>query len=175
MVLHRRSRSSICESHLQAYVAAAVAFSVLVGLGKMLWEQRFGGTGVELLKGMFAFIAVSGMRLTLISLMVSVSDSFSTWILENSLNITSTARLAAAFAAKMSLVFPASGASVWGGAALLYIILVLFGLLASIIQCFLMIVRGGMLVILTGVLPLVFRVLDDRCGQAVVEESDRRG
>ena len=105
---------------------------------------------------MFAFIAVSGMGLTVISLMVSVSDQFSTWILSDSLNITSTARLATAFTARMSLVFPASGASVWGGAVLLYIILVLFGLLASIIQCFLMIVRGGMLVILTGVLPLCF-------------------
>jgi hypothetical protein len=87
---------------------------------------------------------------------VSVSDSFSTWILADALNITSTAKLGTAFAAKMALVFPASGAVVWGGAVMLYIILVIFGLLASIIQCFLMIVRGGMLVILTGVLPLCF-------------------
>jgi len=144
------------QSHLHYYVAAAVAFSVLVGLGKMVWEQRFGGSGAELLKGMLTFIAVSGAGLTVISLLVSVSDSFSTWILADSLNITSTAKLGTAFAAKMALVFPASGAAVWGGAVMLYIILIVFGLLASIIQCFLMIVRGGMLVILTGALPLCF-------------------
>ena len=144
------------QSHLHYFIAAAVAFSVLVGLGKMAWEQRFGGSGAELLKGMLTFIAVSGAGLTVISLLVSVSDSFSTWILADALNITSTAKLGTAFAAKMALVFPASGAAVWGGAVMLYIILVIFGLLASIIQCFLMIVRGGMLVILTGVLPLCF-------------------
>ncbi len=153
------------QSHLQYFIYAAVVFSVLVGLGKMAWEQRFGGSGAEVVKGMLTFIAVSGMGLTVISLMVSVSDSFSTWILESSLNITDTAKLGTAFAAKMALVFPASGSAVWGGAVMLYIILVVFGLLASIIQCFLMIVRGGMLVILTGTLPLCFAFFTTDAGR----------
>ena len=137
-------------------MAAAVAFSVLVGLGKMAWEQRFGGSGAELLKGMLTFIAVSGAGLTVISLLVSVSDSFSTWIVADSLNITAAPRLGTAFAAKMAWCSRRRARRCGAAPVMLIIVLIVFGLLASIIQVFLMIVRGGMLVILTGVLPLCF-------------------
>jgi type IV secretion system protein TrbL len=150
------------QSHLAFYAGAAVAFSVIIAVIRMAWEQHHGA-GTELLKGLLIYLAVTGASVTVIALMVDASDQFSSWIIAGSLNGHS---LQSSVDAMIGLSYITNGSAVFLG-----IILGLFALVASLIQCMLMIIRGGMLVILTGVLPLTFAFWTTESGKQWSKKS----
>jgi hypothetical protein len=145
------------QEHLLWYTVAGAVAGVLIGCGRMAWEQR-AAPGRDVLRGLVTFVAVSGAGLTVLSLAVSASDQFSTWIISQS--IPSSSSFGAALTGLLGLTAASSGFG-----AILVIILGLFMLLASLIQIFLMVVRGGMLVLLAGVLPTTAAFTNTQAGR----------
>ncbi|AOY73562.1 hypothetical protein [Paenarthrobacter ureafaciens] len=141
------------QSSLWWYMGAAAVVSVIIGGVRMAWEQR-AEPGKETVKSLLTLIVVAGAGVTIVGLLVSAFDSFSVWILNGALNCdvgTDTACFGNNIATLLALTTnPATG----GLGALLIIILGLIAILATAFQIVLMIARGGMLVILTGILPL---------------------
>jgi type IV secretion system protein TrbL len=145
------------QSHLLWYTTAGAVAGVLIGCARMAWEQR-AAPGRDVLRGLATFVAVSGAGLAVLSLAVSASDQFSTWIISQS--IPSSSSFGAALTGLLGLTAASSGFG-----AILVIVLGLFMLLASLIQIFLMVVRGGMLVLLAGVLPTTAAFTNTQAGR----------
>jgi len=117
--------------------------AVIVAGAKMAWEQR-AQPGRELVKGLLTLVVVSGAGLTAISLAVVAADGFARWIIDNSLKGTD-------FGTNITTIRPVRADRV---GRIVVIVLGLAAFVASLIQIALMVVRGGMLVILAGILPL---------------------
>ena len=126
------------------YMTVAAVVAVIVAGAKMAWEQR-AQPGRELVKGLLTLVVVSGAGLTAISLAVVAADGFARWIIDNSLEGTD-------FGTNITLMLGLT--AVTGLGAIIVIVLGLAAFVASLIQIALMVVRGGMLVILAGILPL---------------------
>ncbi len=155
---------SYLQSHLQWYMMAAALTSIVLGCMRMAWEQHHGA-GVEMLKGLLVFLAVNGAGLTVVSLLVSASDSFSTWIVNGALTGTGGGAVGGRFGAAMGGMIGICSAVTGGVPVMLIIVLGAMAVVASLIQVFLMIVRGGMLVLLAGVLPLTFSFWTTEAGR----------
>ncbi|PPF42870.1 hypothetical protein C5B85_14930 [Pseudoclavibacter sp. AY1F1] len=147
--------------------------SVMIGGARMAWEQR-ARPGQELLKSLLTLVIVASAGLTIVWLLVRAGDSFSTWIIDESLDcdldstpncfkdnvgvmLGATGGLAAAAGG-------GSGAAVASGLGHGLFIGVIVGLV-SVVQVLLMIVRGGMLVILAGILPLAASATNTELGK----------
>jgi hypothetical protein len=133
------------QSSLWWYTAAAAIASVIIGAIRMIWEQR-AQPGKEVVKSILTLIVISGAGLGSVSLFLTIGDQFSTWIIEQSMGCDISGCLGKNLASLIVLTN--------GGATMLMLVLGLFALLASLMQMLIMIARGGMLVVLAGVLPL---------------------
>ena len=126
------------------YMTVAAVVAVIVAGGKMAWEQR-AQPGRDLVKGLLTLVIVSGAGLTAISLATVAADGFARWIIDNSLEDGD-------FGKNITIMLGLTAVS--GLGAIIVIVLGLAAFMASLIQIALMVVRGGMLVILAGILPL---------------------
>ena len=153
------------QSSLWWYMGAAAVVSVIIGGVRMAWEQR-AEPGKETVRSLLTLIVVAGAGVTIVGLLVSAFDSFSVWILDGALNCdvgTDSACFGNNIATLLALTTnPATG----GLGALLIIILGLIAILATAFQIVLMIARGGMLVILTGILPLSAAATNTEMGKS---------
>ena len=128
----------------------------------MIWEQR-GAPLKDLLRSLLTLTLVSGLGLAVISILVIAADAFSASIIDRATD-------GKGFAHAMAILVMTNQTGV---GVFILIILGLVGLLASLVQIVLMIVRGGMLVILAGHPADHGRVHEHRDGTAVVPESHR--
>ncbi len=120
----------------------------------MAWEQR-AEPGKETVKGLLTLIVVAGAGVTIVGLLVAAADSFSVWVLNGSLQCDVTAAGSACFGENMLTLLALTTHPAAGGlGSLLIIILGIIAILAAAFQIVLMVARGGMLVVLTGILPL---------------------
>jgi type IV secretion system protein TrbL len=126
------------------YMAAAAVLSVIIAGAKMAWEGR-AEPGRELLKSLMTLVVVAGAGLTAISLAVAAADGFAKWIIDSSLE-------GGDFGENITRLLGLGG--ITGLGAIIVIILGLAAFVASLVQIALMVVRGGMLVILAGILPM---------------------
>jgi type IV secretion system protein TrbL len=126
------------------YMAAAAVLSVIIAGAKMGWEGR-AEPGRELLKSLMTLVVVAGAGLTAISLAVAAADGFAKWIIDSSLEGTD-------FGTNITRLLGLTG--VGGLGAIIVIVLGLAAFVAALVQIGLMVVRGGMLVILAGILPV---------------------
>lgn len=136
------------QQHLWWYMTALAVVGVLIGSARMAYQQR-GEAGRDVVRGLLVYVAVSGCGVAAIGLVVSASDDFASWVISQSLNGTD-------FGANITALLGLAGATALSGNLLgpiLVIVLGLVALLSSLLQILLMVVRGGMLVILTGMLP----------------------
>jgi len=124
------------------YVAALAVLAVIVGGARLAWEQR-GAPLLELIRALGTLAIVSGASITGIGLAVVAADGFSTWVIERSTSGTD-------FAQNLSTLIALNAQ----GNAVLVIVLGVAAVFASFAQIMLVIARAGMLVILTGLLPL---------------------
>lgn len=132
---------------LYFYMAAFAVFALILAGARMAWEGR-GEPGREAMKAMITLTVVTGTGLATLSLAVQAGDGFSTWILDRSTGGRS-------FGENITLMFgAATGAGANPLGVMLIIVLGLFALIASLAQIALMFVRGVMLVLLAGILPL---------------------
>lgn len=124
------------------YVAALAVLAVVVGGTRLAWEQR-GAPLLELVKALGTLVLVSGASITGIGLAVVAADGFSTWIIERSVSGTN-------FGENLARLLAMNPQ----GNAVLAIVLGVAAIFATFAQIMLVVARAGMLVILTGLLPL---------------------
>ncbi|MGW6132387.1 hypothetical protein ACWFNE_20370 [Cellulomonas sp. NPDC055163] len=153
------------QSSLWWYMGAAAVLSVIIGGLRMAWEQR-AEPGRDLLRSLVTLVVVAGAGVGIINLLVAAADSFAVWILDNSLECDFTAG-GACFGENIVrlLKMPADVGAGAGLGPLLLIILGLLAIMASVTQVLLMVARAGMLVILTGILPLAAAATNTEMGR----------
>ncbi|MFS0700057.1 hypothetical protein AB6N24_08820 [Cellulomonas sp. 179-A 4D5 NHS] len=153
------------QSSLWWYMGAAAVLSVIIGGLRMAWEQR-AEPGRDLLRSLVTLVVVAGAGVGIINLLVAAADSFAVWILDNSLACDFTAG-GACFGENIVnlLKMPAEVGAGAGLGPLLLIILGLLAIMASVVQILLMVARAGMLVILTGILPLAAAATNTEMGR----------
>ena len=133
---------SMLNSELMTWTLTLAVLAVIIGGIRMIWEQR-GAPLKELLRSLITLTLVSGLGLGVISILVIAADAFSAAIITRSTD-------GKGFAEAMNILVITNQTGI---GVFLLIILGLIGLLASLVQVVLMVVRSGMLVILAGILP----------------------
>jgi type IV secretion system protein TrbL len=129
-------------SELMPWTLTLAVLAVILGGIRMIWEQR-GAPLKDLLRSLLTLTLVSGLGLGVISILVIAADAFSVAIIERSTD-------GKGFAESMSIFLTPLQTDV---GVFILIVLGLIGLIASLVQIVLMVVRSGMLVILAGILP----------------------
>ena len=131
------------QNSLYFWTASLAVMSVLVGAAKMTIERR-GAPLRDLVRSLATLIVVSGAGVAAVGLLTVAADQFSAWIITNSTNGTS-------FNENITALLALSATSPIG--SIMIILLGLIAILASVMQIVLMIIRGGLLVVLTGIFP----------------------
>lgn len=153
------------QSSLWWYMGAAAVVSVIIGGVRMAWEQR-AEPGKDTVKSLLTLIVVAGAGVTIVGLLVSAFDAFSVWILNGALSCDVGADSACFGENIARLLVLTADLNAGGLGALLVIILGIVAILAAAAQIVLMIARGGMLVILTGLLPLSAAATNTEMGKS---------
>ncbi len=133
---------SMVNSELMLWTLTLAVLAVILGGIRMIWEQR-GAPLKDLLRSLITLALVSGLGLGVISILVIAADAFSAAIIDRSTD-------GKGFAEAMSLLVVTGQTGI---GVFILIVLGLIGLIASLVQVVLMVVRSGMLVILAGILP----------------------
>jgi type IV secretion system protein TrbL len=133
---------SIVNSELMPWTLALAILSVIFGGIRLIWEQR-GAPMKDLLRSLITLTLVSGLGLGVISILVVAADFLAATVIERSTDGKGFAE-----SMKLLVVMNQTGIGVF-----ILIVLGLIGLLASLVQIVLMVVRSGMLVVLAGTLP----------------------
>ncbi len=127
-----------------AWLSAFIAvLSILICAGKMA-ITRSSRPAAEAFKGLLILVIVSGVGVAAVNALVVFGDGYSTWVLDRSTGGQLGQRLA---------VLATVGNTVGLGTGLILIV-ALLGMLASIAQMGLMLVRVGVITIFAGLLPL---------------------
>ena len=153
------------QNSLWPYMLLAATLSVVIGGTRMFWESR-AEPGRELLRSLLTLAVVAGAGLTVVALLTSAADSFSVWVINNSLACDVTAENGACFGQNISDLLQISTVAAPGLSALLVILFGLIAILASVVQIVLMVARSGMLVILAGILPLAASATNTEMGRS---------
>ncbi|GAB2723035.1 hypothetical protein ACX801_21015 [Arthrobacter bambusae] len=143
------------QNSLYFWTAALAVLSVLVGAAKMIIERR-GAPLRDLGRSLATLVVVSGAGVAAVGLLTVAADQFSAWIISNSTNGTS-------FNDNITAMLQLSATSPVG--AVMIILLGLIAILASVLQIVLMIVRGGLLVVLTGIFPTAAAFTNTEAGK----------
>jgi hypothetical protein len=146
-------------------MGAAAIVSVVIGGARMAWEQR-AEPGRETVKSLLTLVVVAGAGTTIVGLLVTAADSFSVWVINSSLDCQVNVEGSACFGENMTALLALTSGPAGGLGAILIIVLGLIAILATIFQIVLMVARGGMLVILTGILPLSASFTNTEMGKA---------
>ena len=159
------------QSGLWWYMGIAAAISVVIGGIRMVWEQR-AEPGRDTVKGLLTLILVAGGGTTVIGLLVAAADAFAKWIIDKSLQCDAGATTVC-FSENLAVLL---GITVGVGgftnlAPFVIIIIGLCALLTSVIQIILMVARGGMLVLLAGILPLSASFTNTEMGRSWFKKS----
>jgi hypothetical protein len=143
------------QSSLYFWTAALAVLSVLVGAAKMIIERR-GAPLRDLARSLATLVVVSGSGVAAVGLLTVSADQFSAWIINHSTGGTS-------FNDNITGMLALSATSPIG--SIMIILLGLIAILASILQIVLMIIRGGLLVVLTGIFPTAAAFTNTEAGK----------
>lgn len=139
------------QSSLWWLMSALAMLSVILGGIKMIWHQD-ARHGKETVLSLLTLILVAGAGVTIVNLLVKAFDAFSVWIIDSSLECD-VATDQACFGGNIGNLILLNAGMIGPLGALLIIVLGIVAIICSIIQVIMMLARGGMLVILTGILP----------------------
>lgn len=143
------------QNSLWFWTAALAVLSVLVGAAKMMIERR-GAPLRDLVRSLATLLVVSGAGVAAVGLLTVAADQFSAWIITNSTDGTS-------FNENITAMLQLSATSPIG--SIMIILLGLIAILASVMQIVLMIIRGGLLVVLTGIFPTAAAFTNTEAGK----------
>jgi len=142
-----------------AWVTGALAvLSLLFAGGRMMLERKSGGA-VTASRTIVNLLAATFLAVPLVMLLGQAGDQFSSWLLDQSAGQNLGDRL-------VRLAGSMNGLGIG-----LELIVAVLGTLAALAQLVLMVVRVGMLVLLTGVLPTVAASSGTRTGQQSFQNS----
>lgn len=131
--------------HTGWLVTWVAVLGLLLAAGRMAWQRR-GEPFREAMSGMVTLVVVVFAVTQAVNLALAAGDAYSTWIID-----ASTSGDVKGNVGKV-------GATLWGGGAGmgagLVLIVSLLAILSGVVQLALMLVRGAMLVLLVGALPL---------------------
>ncbi|AOY74378.1 hypothetical protein ARZXY2_4879 (plasmid) [Arthrobacter sp. ZXY-2] len=133
---------SVVNSELMPWTLTLAVLAVILGGIRLIWEQR-GAPLKDLLRSLLTLTLVSGLGLGVISILVVAADAFSAMVINRATDGKGFAE-----SLKILVMTNQTGVGVF-----ILIVLGLIGLIASLVQVVLMVVRSGMLVILAGILP----------------------
>jgi len=145
--------SAQVQAWLQFATAGLAVISLLVAAGRLMLERKSGGA-VAAGRTMVTLLAATFLAVPAVMLLGRAGDAFSSWVLDQ----------AAGQALGDRLVTLAGNLGTLGIG--LELTVAVLGTLAALAQLVLMIVRAGLLVVLTGVLPTVAAASGTRTGQA---------
>jgi len=145
--------SAQVQAWLQFATAGLAVISLLVAAGRLMLERKSGGA-VAAGRTMVGLLAATFLAVPAVMLLGRAGDAFSSWLLDQ----------AAGQALGDRLVTLAAHLGTLGIG--LELTVAVLGTLAALAQLVLMIVRAGLLVVLTGVLPTVAAASGTRTGQA---------
>ncbi len=143
------------QSSLSWYTAGIAVVAVLIAAGRMAWQRR-GEPAADFLRGLLTLVLVTGAAVTAVTLVVGAADAFSLWVLDQA-----TDDVEASFVDLVAL--PDTG----GMPVVLTILVGSAVMLGAVLQVVLIIARGAVLVVLTGVLPLTASATSTATGRAV--------
>ena len=149
------------QDSLGIWTFALAVLSILVGAGRMAWEQR-AEPGRDLLRSIITFVLVVSISLAVIERLVVAMDLLAEWIITRATSGTT-------FAVNIASLFITTNTEEIG--VLLFVVMGFFALIGALVQIILMIVRGGMLVLLAGVLPTTAAFTNTRIGQQWFDRS----
>jgi len=138
------------QDQLAWYTAGLAVLSILIAAARMAWTQRAMPLK-ELAGSVLTLIAVAGAGLVAIRLATSAADSFSVWVLNGSTNC-SVSGDGTCFGRNLAALITLTSTSPIGEIGLF--LLGLLAVLMTYVQVALMVLRGAMLVLLAGVLPI---------------------
>lgn len=150
------------QNQLNWYVAGLAILSILIAAARMAWQQRAEPVR-ELFGSLLTLIAVAGAGLTVIVLGTAAADAFSVWILNNSTDCDVTNGESNCFGTNIFTMIALTSTSPIGLIGML--VLGLLALLMAYVQVMLMIIRGGMLVVLAGILPVTASFTNTEMGR----------
>lgn len=163
--------AAFLQSSLWFYTGVFVVLSVIIGGIRMVLTQR-ADAGRDVLRSLFTFLVVSAMGVTVIGLLVVVSDRFSVWLLSNALSCDVEGN-AACFGENLvgllGIATEATDVTGTGAGALVPLMAIVVGLLAvlaALVQVVLMLARGGLLVLMAGLLPTVASFTSTETGRS---------
>jgi hypothetical protein len=145
----------LLQGSLAWYTAGVAVLAVLIAAGRMAVTRRGRPIG-DLLRGLGTLTLVSAAGVTAVTLFAGAGDAFASWILSQV-----TDDVEAAFVDLVAL--PQAGEM----PAVLTILLGSAAIVGAVLQIVLLIARGAVLVVLTGVLPLTASATATDTGRAV--------
>ncbi|MDQ6740764.1 MAG: hypothetical protein M3021_10500 [Actinomycetota bacterium] len=122
--------------------------AIIVAAAQMAYKGR-GEPVRESMHGLLRLVVVSGAGLAFISILAQAGDSFSSYVLSSTPSSKSGDLAQATSLFKLS-----GGGTAFTGVAFLLLLLGILAILATLIQLFLIIIRGALLVVMAGVWPL---------------------
>lgn len=141
---------SFMSTHLSWFVGLLAVFSVIYAAGQTVWTRRAEPLK-ELMKSLLTLTVVSGAGIGFIVICVEFSDKVSSWFVDQSLGDGQD------FGTAMkTMLFPQGEVGVADSSAIIMIVFGLIILIGTAIQLALIILRGALIVILTGTLVLSF-------------------
>lgn len=149
---------------------AAVLSTIIAGIRLIHGNSK---AGVSWLQGMATLLLVSAGSATIGQALVSATDELSIRIINNSLDCSVTEGGNCFGTTLIKLMATANSTTAGGptGGVILAIVFGILGLLISFVQMLLMIVRGGMLIVLVGVLPLTASATTTEVGRSWFQKS----
>ena len=129
------------QNQLWWYTLVLVVFGILVGAGRLVWEQRSKHL-MDIVKQLITFTLVTGSGVAVLQLLITGFDELAKALLSNATKGTGFAQSVAGMI------------SLTGGLGVL--LAVIFGVLAilvSLVQLVMMVFRSGILILLAGGLP----------------------
>src|SRR5664279_1804013 len=139
------SSSSAVITSLTELTRPLVAFAAVLGLilggARLAWTARSDSTQ-SILRGLLLMTVVTGAGAAIVELLLTGFDAMARWVLDNGFDGTAVGLRLAALGN-----LPGTG----GG---LVFLLAFLGMLASLVQVGIMLIRGAILSVLVGVLPV---------------------
>ncbi len=132
----------VVNDELKPWTLALAVLAVIIGGIRMIWEQR-GAPLKDLLRSLLTLALVSGLGLGVIAILVVAADALAAALIDRGTD-------GKGFASSMNLLVMTGQTGI---GVFILIVLGAIGLIVSLVQIVLMIVRSGMLVILAGILP----------------------
>ena len=147
---------SFLQQNLLVYTTGLAVLSTLIGAGRIAWHEHKSAHARELARFLVTYVLVAGGAAFAASVLIGGADQMAAWFINQADGHSN-------FSDHLAQILGLAGAN--GGfttglaatatTAVIAIILGILAFIGSVVQIMLMLVRGGMLVLLVGTLPLI--------------------